>query len=189
MYYFYDKQDKVEKYRVSYDKELIEELRKEIIYNCSLIEQCEVDSSYNPNIECYHTIGNSSYKYIYPQLVLYIDEFLKGNIQIIGTAPETTDVVDFLKGQIDSLSKEIDSIGDLEIEQKQIELKKLKKQQKLNENQKSTSEYFEKFNYLVGIELVDTLLKEEPADTDRINSFYGRETKYTRKLSQKRELV
>lgn len=190
MYFYAEKEDRVEKYRVSYDKELIENLRDEIIDECSLIEHWECNSSYDPKESCYYTIKKSSYKYIYPQLVLYINEFLKGNIQIIGTGPETTDVVAVLKKQIESLSKEIDSIDGLELEQKQKkqeELKRIAEQLELNRNQKSTSEYFEKFNNLVGIELVDTLLKEKFGESDRVNSFYEREN--TGIMRRKRQLV
>ena len=37
MYYFYERDDKVEKYLVTFDKEKMEEIRKEVINNCSMI--------------------------------------------------------------------------------------------------------------------------------------------------------
>lgn len=220
MYFFVEKEKKVEKYQVSYDEELIKKLRKEIINNCSLIEHCEYDSTCEPcllygnsqaddccikNYSEYFShvresrdslqypdqdIYHYSYdKYIYPQLVLYIDEFLGGNVQIIGTAPKISNVGVKLKKRIDKLSKELDSIDNLEIKQKQEKLEELKKvveQAKLNENQKSTAEYLEKFNELVRIELVDTLQKEE---IDRVNAFYERKPKYTRTLKKKKESI
>lgn len=207
MYFYSEKEKTFEKYQVSYDEELIKKLREEIINNCSLIEHCEYDSTIEPYsfriksddycIKNYserfvgvresrdnlqypdEDIYHYSYdKYIYPQLVLYIDEFLDGNVQIIEMAPEITNVTTFFQKQIDNLIQEIDSVDNLGFEQKikkLEELKKITEQAELNKNQKSTEKYLEKFNELVRIKLVDILQKEE---IDRVNAFYERKTQY-----------
>jgi len=222
MYFYADKEDRIEKYLVTFDEGLLIELRKEIIDNCSLIEHCEYDAAYGPfsmfgkdstkdNEYCIKNYSENflyvresrdslqypdediyhfSYdKYIFPKIVFYIDEILKGNFQVLKKAPESFEASKYFKDKIEEVSKELDAIDNLDVDKKQKkleELKKLVKKAKLNENQKSTNKYLERLNNLISLKSVDTISIEEIA---RVDSFYEKETKYTRKLCRKRELA
>ena len=206
------KEDRIEKYLVTFDEKLLRELRKEIIDNCSLIEHYEYDGTRDPsntedseirNLSCKFVereesrdslhypdkdVYHYSYdKYVYPKFISYIDNFLKGDIQLLSKMPETTNVVKELKLRINTLSEELDAIDNLDIKNKKWKLEQIERrvnQLKLNENQVSTDNYFQKFNDLITLILVDTITIEEIA---RVDSFYEKETKYTRKLCRKKE--
>ena len=48
MLYFRKNDEVIEKYQISFDKEKIEKLKKEIINNCSFIKHKEYESDYSP---------------------------------------------------------------------------------------------------------------------------------------------
>ena len=197
MYYFVEKKEVFEKYLVIFDVETLEIFRKEIIDNCSMIEYCEYDGTYTPTNKVDYEIRNLSSryvgvrkfrdtlqcsdedmyhysydKYIYPPLVSYIDELLAGNVKVLGTKIVETDVVEIIKEKIRKVSKELDSIDNLDIENKKTkieELQKLVAQAKLNENQKSVNLYLERLQNIVQLKLVDRITLEE---VNRFNNFF-----------------
>ena len=211
MYYFVENEKVIKKYLVTFDKEILITFRKEIIANCSLIEHCEYECSYEPRKTENYEIRNLSSryvgvrkfrdtlqcsdedmyhysydKYIYPPLVSYIDELLAGNLKVLSTKIEETDVVEIIKEKIRKVSKELDSIDNLDIENKKTKIEELQKliaQAKLNENQKSVNLYLERLQNIVQLKLVDKLTIEE---VNKINNFFDNKIKYPSVVKQRK---
>ena len=58
MYYYIKREDKIEKYKVVFDKDTLDELRTEIINKCSIIEHIEYTGTRTPNYFDYLKIRN-----------------------------------------------------------------------------------------------------------------------------------
>ena len=199
MYYFYERDDKVEKYLVTFDKEKMEEIRKEVINNCSMIEHFEYyGTAEHHSTEKYEirnleksflyksgskNVYHYSYdKYIYSELVFYITELLKGNTEVLKNGMPETNIEDTIEYKIKEAEEAYRSISDLDIEEKQKSLEileRLYQQEELNKNQQPINFYWTKLHEIINLELVSTY---------SIDEFYQNncEYKYTRSL--KREI-
>ena len=190
MYYFNYKNDIVEKYLVSFDKEEIEKLKIEIINNCSEIEHHEYEGTHGPkrinlNIRNYkekfigiqesrdslqwpdQNIYHYSYdEYKFPKLVAIIDELLNGKNEsldkIFNYNPECNKQT--INERIRIISNELDAIDNLDIDKKRKKLDELQKfieLKKLNIDQKSTYDYYIRLKDLINLKLIDTISIEE----------------------------
>ncbi len=186
LYYYKQKGEFLEKYKISFNIVELVILRKEIIDKCSYITHEEKEYSYHPskyyNEECLRHIKNlgetrkedlgsgSSLSYhlysydIYkpPILVDLIDRLIKGEgevIEDIDNPVPSEKKFDFAK-YLDRESVEIDNISNFKTDKKIEALKNFKKTMenaKLNENQKNALDYYPLVQALIERKLVATI--------------------------------
>lgn len=204
MFYFKYYDDKIEKYVVEFDRELVEELGVEIIDNCSLIVHHEEDLTLGPNknntlkIRNYHKgpkVGEYSHEcgpdepiyhfsydeYIYPSLITIIDKLLRGDSDAIDEInnynPEIDNAKISFNKEIEKLSRKIDLIDNLDIKNKQLKLKELEvlvAKAQLNKDRKHIDSYYEQLKELLSYELLATISTEE---VKKVNRFFSKKLK------------
>lgn len=183
MFYFKVGNEIVEKYQVKFNKEEIEKLRENIIYNCSNIVHREYRSDYSPRfidrnlIRNFHAtlVGEKEYfeetrdvylfsydEYEPPYLIKLIDRLLK----------EDTTVLEEI------LNYEIKSKPSFDKENNLVNPDFL--------NAKSIYLYYQKLLSLINMELIDTLSLKE---IERIESFYTKNPKEQNKILGKSKKI
>lgn len=197
MIYFKRNNEYLEKYKVSYDKEKIEELKERIIWDCSKIEHVSFCSDYGAGIKDERLVKNFSsvyvgekeyweetrsiYRYTFDQyvpseLVRYIDGLLNG----VSSSIDMIFNYDFKNDKsIDELIEEamisFNSIDPEKVYDKQQQLKyidKLLESKKVGANQKDIRPYYQELIGLIHLELTDKILISE---IDRVFSFLEEE--------------
>ncbi len=194
MYYIKEEEFNYNKYLVCFDEEKLEELRKEIIDNCSLITHYEFEGqmpvsgffeySKTRNFN-YKQIGdyNSEMYYIsyekiekMPFLITIIDEILRNRVNILDWI--YTDKISYFDNnkenlftlEILKLCREIENETDDNLrKEKATKLKSLMIHSKYNNNQKSEAEYLPKLLEILNIQFVDSISK---AEVEKVQSFY-----------------
>lgn len=173
MYYFYENDYYFFRKEISIDKEKIEQLKKQIIENCSRITHTEYDSDYAPHInnllvrnysevfvgykeyfEETRRIMHYSYDLlIQPKLVKLIDRLLNDDIsaieEIINYDYKSEITIDDI---IKAKNEELEIIDNNSYAKKIEVLKKLEKlmyDKELNKNQQSTEKYYHKLLSLI----------------------------------------
>lgn len=193
MIYFRKNDEVIEKYQISFDKEKIEKLKKEIINNCSFIKHEEYESDYSPiftnkiirNFK-YTPTGKEKeyfeetreiYRYSYdeykpPYLVELINQLLNGNSKaidkILNYDISTKSTID---DRIDLANQEFNKIAPEDIIKKREKLKELEdllNEKELNKNQQSIDVYYNQLVGLIKLDLIDSLPISE---LGRIESF------------------
>ena len=193
MLYFRKNDEVIEKYQISFDKEKIEKLKKEIINNCSFIKHKEYESDYSPRFTD-EIIRNFTYtstgkekeyfeetrdicRYSYdeykpPYLVELINQLLNGNSKaidkILNYDISTKSTID---DRIDLANQEFNKIAPEDIIKKREKLKELEdllNEKELNKNQQSIDVYYNQLIGLIKFDLVDSLSISE---LGRIESF------------------
>lgn len=193
MFYFKYNDDVIEKYKVNFDKDKIENLKKEIINNCSIINHIEYESDYSPkfvdeiirNFLCVPTGKTKEYfeesrkiylysydEYIPPYLVKLINELLNDNSKIIDEILNyDVCIKSSVDDKIEMVNQEFNKI-DFENTIKKIEklkeLELLLKEKELNSNQKNIYLYYIQLVELIRFDLIDKLSISE---LDRVESF------------------
>lgn len=194
MIYFKRNEDIIEKYRVTFDKEKIKEVRNEIINNCSFIKHHEYESDYGPRFTKEDIIKNFKHtntgkkkeyfeetrdidlfsydEYIPPHLVDIIDQLLNGKAKAINKIFRY-DISDksTIDDKINAVNQEIIEIAPENIEERKeklVELEELLKVKELNKNQKDIEIYYNELINLISFELIDTLLVN---DLKRVEDF------------------
>lgn len=214
MYYYADKKEFVEKYLITFSKDELENLRIDVINNCSEIVHHEYDATHGPNKYDGLKIRNYSEKFIkikesndslqwpdqkiyhysydeykFPNLVSIIDELIKGNTFVLDELLNDSIIskVETIEERIKKASDELDNIDNLKIHEKKEKLNELQhliNLNELNKNQKSIIPYYDKLNKLLVLELVDTISKEE---LERVYQFF--ETKLNIENKQKNMVI
>lgn len=203
--YSYDNEGNLLKYNVTFDREEVSRLKKEIIENCSLRKFEIVKNVVNANIEKpYRKIiskrkigmkmGKQTeedlplyeikyYDIEYPQLVKLIDRLLRGDKYVLSDIMNYKDDRKLPQDILNSISKELSLISDFDYDKKISKLNELKNASeylKDNENVEKTDKYLVKLISLIRYELVDTLSKEE---LSRYNEFFNGEVNhYSKRL-------
>ena len=201
MNYFKKVDNKIEKYSVELDIEELKNLRKEIIDNCSNIVHKDYEDMLNfPTIGKYHEIRNDSMEmtnktksrfgfdltiwhytydeYIYPVLVIFIDRLLDGEVEAIDNIfSDDNNYLDV--DQFDQLSKKLDVIDNLDIENKRKkldELEKIIKKTSLHTNYDLIDEYYKKTQDLINLTYIDTIyiekVEEVIEEVEKIETFF-----------------
>ena len=193
MFYFRKNDEVIEKYQVSFDKDELEKLKKEIIDNCSYIKHEEYESDYSPRFTdeiirnfTYTPTGKEKeyfeetrdiYLYSYdeikpPYLVKLIDQLLNGNSSAIdGILNYDISTKSTIDDRIDLINQEFNKIAPEDIIKKKEKLKELEdllKAKELNKNQQSIDIYYNQLIGLIKFDLVDSLSISE---LGRIESF------------------
>ena len=197
MFYYKLVEDKLFKYNVLFNKDKIEELKDEIIDNCSFIKHVELDSDYGPSVDfnlirnyrCYDTgkdmeyfeevrsIYHYSYDLLEPtRLVYLINALLNGNPEAID---EIMNYHIYKTSKIDrdikAKKKEFDNLASNNIKKKKEVLKELEgliKLKDLNKNQVSEEEYYKQLLNLIKFDLVDIV---NLGDVHRMERFFNTE--------------
>lgn len=173
MYYFYENDYYIYRKEISIDKEKIEQLKKQIIENCSRITHTEYDSDYAPNInnllvrnysetfveykeyfEETRKVMHYSYDLlIQPKLIKLINRLLSDDIsaieEIINYDYKSEITIDDI---IKAKNEELEIIDNNSYAKKIEVLKELEKlmyDKELNKNQQSTEEYYHKLLSLI----------------------------------------
>ena len=208
MYYFEVLEDKVNKYEVSFDRDIMEELRIEIINNCSEIVHHNYIENYDHRLDetdylrirRYSRIyvgideksNSSMYRYIYdeykfPKLVFLIDKLLNGDTSVIGEIfSPSLDKDNNLSytDRIGILIKEIGSINNEHDKKKTKvrELMRLISLAKINKGKRSDREYYSRVRELIQINLVDSISLNE---VYRLNNFFKDNDKVLNRVLKK----
>ena len=208
MYYFEVLEDKVNKYEVSFDRDIMEELRIEIINNCSEIVHHNYIENYDHRpdetdylrIRRYSRIyvgidkksNSSMYRYIYdeykfPKLVFLIDRLLSGDTSVIEEIfSPSLDKDNNLSytDRIGILIKEIGSINNEhdKREAKVRELMGLISLAEINKGKRSDREYYSRVRELIQINLVDSISLDE---VYRVNNFFKDNDKVLNRVLKK----
>jgi len=199
MYYFVKKDNLIEKYEVTYDKEEMEKLRIEIINKCSEIEHLEYESTDGPtynddllhirNLEIVKTgvkkyndfysadedIFHYSYDYYdYPYLVNLINLLSMDNVHALHSIlnPDYSNEKEPIDLRIKKVTQKLNRIVSTKNKNKSTllsELQELIEKAELNENQISVKEYYPKVQELIHLKLFDTI---EISELERIKSFF-----------------
>lgn len=169
MIYFKMYEGVIGKYHVSFDKKKIEELKTNIINNCSYIKHRELESDYRPrfteeiirHFKCEETKKKKVYfeetrsvylykydEYIPPYLVKLIDKLLNGVVNALDGIL-SYDIGSSFKEQIDKKIKEVN--------------------QELNKNQHSITTYYKELLELIDIKLIETL---QVSELSKIENFF-----------------
>ena len=198
MYYFLKNEEIVEKYLISFNKEKMEQLKEEIIDECSFIEHKEISSDYFPvssdiklirnfkkikdGIKEYFEETRDVYLYSFdqyepPYLVKLIDRLLNNDEKCISKILNydicTKKSID---DKIKLANQELMKIDAEDIYQKKIKLKELEnlvKSKELNKNQQSIEPYYKRLIRLIKFDLVDSMSID---DLNRVIFFLGLES-------------
>lgn len=194
MLYFRKNDEVIEKYQVSFDINKIEELKREIIDNCSYIYHREYESDYTPIFtneiiknfryiptgkeKEYYEETRDIYLYSYdeykpPYLVELINQLLKGNSNIIDKILNydihTKTSIDDRINLANQEFIKIDSDNITKRKEKLKELEELLKIKELNTGKKSIELYYNKLIELIIFTLIDSL---PISDLNRVKSFF-----------------
>lgn len=187
MIYFRKDKETIEKYRINFKKEKIEQLKQAIIENCSFIKHKEYESDHFPiftneiikNFKAIPTKKKVSYfeeekdVYLYcydeyktPYLVELINQLLSENPKAIDEILSYDSTLELIKeDKIDLLNKELYEIDPEDINEKKEKLKELEellKRKKLNkENQSKINLYYFQLIKLLKFTLIDSLTIKE----------------------------
>jgi len=206
MYYYIKRDDKIEKYKVVFDKETLDKLRTEIINKCSIIEHIERTGTRKPNYFDYLKIRNYKEKkvgrteprdnlfyspediywysydqYNFPYLVKLIDELLKKDVQAVYKIynPDFDREPTSLEIKRKVLCEEINNIPNDNTNKKISKLEELQKlieQIKINESQESVIPYYKEVQEAILLVPVDII------DIDiikKVETFYDKVIYYT----------
>ena len=176
--------DRINKYELTFDRNQLEDLRIEIIDNCSEITHYEKDSIILPLKESYLKIRKLKYnpirltesndfyatgdplyhlsydEYKFPKIVYLIDKILKGDEDIELNYEEDKTIDD----QIKELEERYNKVSNNDISNKKYllnELNQLFEKKKLNKNQKSCEEYYLKLQEVIHLKLIDSIKIDE----------------------------
>lgn len=195
MIYFMKNDELIEKYQVNFDKEIIEKLKNEIIYNCSFVKHAEYESDYFPSFTdeiirnfTYTPTGKKKeyfeetrdiYLYSYdeynpPYLVELINQLLNEDSKAIDKIlnyeiPAQLTIDD----RINYANQEFDRIAPEDITKKKEKIKELEdllKAKELNKEQQSIDLYYDQLIGLIKFDLIDSLSISE---LDKVESFLG----------------
>ena len=196
---YYELDDKViNKYEITYDINRLNEIKKEIINNCSKIEHVEIEREYSFNDNYFenklvknHTSESIGFKEYYdgtrsvylhrfdlltpPNLVELIDRLLSDDKSVINEIYSYQDEKVSFDKEIDEKNKEIDNINNSEVDKKIEKLKELKKLLALkyiNRKQKSTKEYYIKLLDYIYVTFISSV---NINDSNIINDFFNME--------------
>lgn len=197
MIYFEEKDKTINKFVVTYDKEELSKLRKEVIDKCSHITHYEVN--YHPGFiygrevrnhqKSSKPVGVREYEdsadeyiylhtfdeYKYPKLVEIIDGLLKDNpdsLKKLYSIPKDNCVI--LNEKISATSKKIESTeaSDTETLKEQLKIfEELLESKRLNQCQVPASLYYEKIQDLITYDLVDFIKID---DLLRVTEFFDK---------------
>ena len=205
MFYFKVANDVVEKYQVSFNKEEIEKLKKEIIRNCSNIVHREYYNESMPHfidkslIFNFHStyIGEKEYfeetkdiylftfdEYEVPYLVKLIARLLKEDSSVL------EEILNYKEEEKVAIDEKINLVNQEYLKESNIfkrqqrlkELESLLNEKDLNKNQQSTYLYYAKLLSFLNFELVDTLSLK---DIKRVEDFYTNRAKNLSKALKK----
>ena len=205
MFYFKVANDVVEKYQVSFNKEEIEKLKKEIIRNCSNIVHREYYNESMPHfidkslIFNFHSIyiGEKEYfeetkdiylftfdEYEVPYLVKLIARLLKEDSSVL------EEILNYKEEEKVAIDEKINFVNQEYLKESNIfkrkeklkELESLLNEKDLNKNQQSTYLYYAKLLSFLNFELVDTLSLK---DIKRVEDFYTNRAKNLSKALKK----
>lgn len=202
MYYFEEGTNLIKKYKVSYSKEELLLLRKEIIDNCSEIIHKDYETTTGPSsndplkirnlVRCQIGVkeyrmntlmpDRKLYRYIYdeynfPYLVSLIDRLINGDVSAlkeIFNINYDKELKPF-QDKVDKASSELDSIDNLRVREKRAKLDELQRyleQLEYNKKQVSVIPYYQKVIDYLNLELVDTISRDS---VTRVNSFFNRD--------------
>ena len=186
MIYFKNNGEIIEKYNVTFDKEKLDELNKNIINNCSFIQHKEFRSDYSPRFSNkdliknfkYSYVGEKEYleetrdvylysydEYIPPYLAQLIDRLLRDDVTVVD------EILNYnisnesqIDDRINMLNNKLIQIGDKDINKKKLLLKELENLlniKDLNQGQQSTDLYYNSLMELIKFDLVDLLNTRE----------------------------
>ncbi len=194
---YYELDDKViNKYEITYDINRINEIKKEIINNCSKIEHVEIEREYSFNDNYFenklvknHTsepIGFNEYydgtRSVYlhrfdlltpPNLVELIDRLLSDDKSAVNEIYFYQEEKVSFDKEIDAKNKEIDSINNSDVDKKINKLKELKELLELkyiNRDQKSTKEYYIKLLDYIHVTFISSI---NISDNNIISDFFN----------------
>ena len=199
MWYFKKNNNEIIKYEVKINKEELENLRENIINQCSIRRIVKTNplpivcSPKGENIKFVTSklsftredfYGNTDYytfeyvEYEYPKIIKYIDLVLDGNINAIDyllmpPKEEKIDKIKCLEEKIEKYSKNVFDTNYLEEMQKLLlELEKEKKTVEINKNNLPVETYYESIRETITLnelERIDRVL------VDKVNSFFNEE--------------
>lgn len=202
MFYFVKKDNRIEKYKVTFDKEAITKLRVEIINKCSEIEHYdyvdtdgptyhddflrirnlervkvgkrEYNDFYSEDEDLYHYTYDA---YEFPYLINLIDMLFHNNVHALNMIlnPDFTLEPEPFEKRIKDLNKKANRISNTKTKEKIAileELEQLIAKSKLNINQKSVKEYYPKVQKFITLELVDTI---DISEIEKIKKFFSLE--------------
>ena len=189
MYCFRKNKDVIEKYNIVFDQQKLEELKKEIINNCSIIEHFRFESDYQPyfdnfnyiiNYQCIPTDKYKEYDvecrnincYTYdelkpPYLVELIEHLKDGSVSYL------KEIIDYditdkneIDVEIDKTKEELiksinEEKSEYEREQLNKKLEKLLVMKKLNQNRAPIAPYHKRLLELIKFELIDVITIDE----------------------------
>ncbi len=188
MNYFQKNEYSIIKYEVSFDPKKVQELKKEVIENCSLVlhkndySSVEPDSfdtlkirNYQKNrvgVQDGHDVYLISYdEYVYPELVSIIDELLKENSDCIYKImhPKEDDVLSLYEEKAKEIFYRAEKTNNKE------ELKKLQSSvgEVISNDRKPVGEYYKRLKNLLVLKCRDTL---PIMDLNRVLNFFDRTT-------------
>ena len=186
----------IEKYEVIIDKEQIEEIRLEIINNCSYIEHHEYQTTlpykYDKDplkYRNYHfkQLGWREFRdgpdemeylvsydeYIFPDIIKDIDQLLNGNETVIDKLNNYKEKKINFNKKIEEKSKELDQIDNLNIKAKKKvleELEELLKKKDLHKDKNNIEYYLPKLRNCIKLKLIDTINYDE---VKKVDDFYS----------------
>ncbi len=194
MLYFRKKDETIEKYQVTFDKEELIKIKNEIINNCSLIKHREYESDYPPSFSKkiirnykstptgnkmeYFEEARDIYRYSYdeynpPYLVELINQLLNDNSDAIDKilnydiSKEST-----IDDRIELANQDFDKIAPQNItmrKEKLNEIAELFNEKELNKNQQSIEPYYNQLIEQISFNLIDSLSISE---LDKIELFF-----------------
>ena len=194
MIYFKKNDKEIKKYEVNFDCKKIEEIKEEIIEECSFIEHKEYRHDYKPydytyirNYKdpvvvgaCeYDTETRIEYAFNYdllipPRLVKLIDRLLSGSESALWDIKNyNTSTIDELAKQIEEKNEELDRIPKENTKEKIEKLQEidvLLSKKKLNKNCQPIEPYYNRLLALIKEELVDTIPLQ---DVKRVETFFN----------------
>lgn len=198
MFFFQKKENQIEKYEITFNKEELEKFRIKVINDCSEIKHHKYEANrdlmiFNPliirnyksekkgYIESHDVYSESEIiyqieydEYVFPYLVSLIDRLLKEDAMVIDEilypdySLENIPIID----RINQVSMELDKIDNLKVYEKKKKLEELIKLidlQKLNSTQKSVHDYYDFLKQMLSINLIDTLPIK---DFNRVKDFF-----------------
>lgn len=181
MYYYTKREEKIEKYEITFDEEQLKKLQKEIIKNCSEIVHIKEESDYSPRFTTKEynkgliknlnskNIGTKEYfeetrtmylytydRYIPPKLVELIDKLLDDDVTVLGeifnyNESKTNEILKIEK-KINKVSHKLDKIDNLDTKGKKKKLIEL--EELLEEKKKMEKEsklIIEYYNELISL--------------------------------------